>query len=60
MIRTKMFTFRDHQQQKPTFIILKPRLKNEKMLALRFIWEGTSVKSYIIQLPVEFFYFLLF
>ena len=55
-----MLTFRDHQQQKPTFIILKPRLKNEKMLALRFIWEVTSVKSYIIQLPVEFFYFLLF
>ena len=25
-----------------------------------FIWEGISLKSYMIQLPVEFFYFLLF
>ena len=27
---------------------------------LILIFEGTSVKSYMIQLPVEFFYLLLF
>ena len=26
----------------------------------RLIWEGSSAKSFIMQIPVEFFYFLLF
>ena len=37
-------------------------LNNKKILTLhvsRFIWEGTSAKSYMIKLPVEFLFLVV-